>query len=113
MSRAGAEFYKPDGTLIGYGLFEGTCAVMQPGIFETQQAAWDAYMPESDWQKTRECKAAHHPAEPCLLWNDYGGGSWWPGTFCPACRVVLGPYNCDDTYGIEVDGHPFRKTARE
>lgn len=125
MSRATAEFFKPDGERVGYGLYDGTNDVMLPWIVATQERAWAVRYPEqpdhlkhgpskSDaawWTMQEECR---HEGQPCIVYSDYGGGFYWPGFYCPACSVFLGPSNPYERGVYETvihHEHPFPKAA--
>lgn len=84
MSHSSATFVFDGVTL--YGEYNGTSDVMLPNMYETMDEV------EANWRKQqwRTCKCGAIPVE-CLAHTYYGGGFWWHGTACMACRIFIGP----------------------
>jgi hypothetical protein len=65
-------------------MYCGTTDVAWPALFDTLDAAWDAYrdtkLPgEVDWEWVFHPEPIG-PAEPVEVYSDYGNGFWWPAT---------------------------------
>ena len=86
MSSGLATFFRPDGTVIGYGVYFGTADVLLTLVADTPEGAGAA-----------EKSGAHpdctcgQPAEPIVILSEYGGQWWWHGEWCPRCRYIVGP----------------------
>lgn len=120
MSRATAEFFKPDGSRIGYGLYDGTVDSMFPWIVDTIEQAWAVYYPndavpppkqtmEEWWEICRRC--SHEPQE-CIAVSHYGSVFYWPGLYCQTCSIFLGPMSPYSEGVFQKHGHPF-PTAKD
>lgn len=91
MSSGLATFFRPDGTVAGYGIYFGTADMLLSILADTPDGAWEA-------RKTgRECPqcTCGQPPEPIVILSGYGGEWWWQGEWCPRCRSVLGPHAPD------------------
>lgn len=89
MSSGLATFFRPDGTVVGYGIYYGTADLLL-GIFAaTVSEAWAAEHGEFP-----VC-ACGQPPEPVVIFSEYGGEWWWQGEWCPRCRCILGPHDPD------------------
>lgn len=85
MSHAHATFIFSDrGPL--FGEYNGTSDVMLPLMFSSREQVDD------NWRK-QEWKNCICKGEPisCIAHTDYGGGFWWYGKACLACKIFIGP----------------------
>ena len=89
MSSGPATFFRPDGTVAGYGVYYGTADILRGVFADTPEAAWAA-----DPGTYPECTCGQ-PPEPVVILSEYGGAWWWEGEWCPRCRCVLGPHAPD------------------
>jgi hypothetical protein len=90
MSSGLATFFRPDGTVVGYGVYFGTADVLHSFVADAPGEAWSAKSRESD------CTCGE-PAEPIVILSEYGGQWWWQGEWCPRCRCITGscaPFTC-------------------
>lgn len=95
MSRASAYVVKLDGEFIGHCVYSGTSDVLGPNIAESSEAAWEyddnrasRIDGRNAWDALSECD---HEPEQGYVYSDYGGGFYWPASFCRQCMVVIGP----------------------
>jgi hypothetical protein len=91
MSSGLATFFRPDGTVVGYGIYYGTADVLLRFVADTPEAAWEA-----KGGSHPDC-ACGQPAEPVVILSEYGTEWWWLGEGCPRCRCITGPcapYDC-------------------
>lgn len=118
-------FYTLSGEFLGYGLYNGTVDVQQPWVSHSREDAWSYTHDEEgnrrsweeqdlrmapEWDKVRACA---HKGQPCICYSQYGYGFSWSGTYCPECRVFLGPHNSDSIWEISERGHPFAERYPE
>jgi len=85
MSSGLATFFRPDGTVAGYGIYYGTADLLHSFVAATPEDAWAARIREHDG-----C-ACGQPPEPVVILSEYGGEWWWRGEWCPRCRCIIGP----------------------
>ena len=93
MSSAQATFFRPDGSVAGYGIYYGTADLLLSFVTDTPDGAWEA-KEKASWH--RDCTCGE-PPEPVVILSDYGGEWWWRGEWCPRCRCITGPcapYDC-------------------
>lgn len=104
MSRADGEVWV-DGEIVGYFLYDGTCDLAMTRMFDSADAAWQAWFDKERMMPDHEnCDEA----SPAKLYEDYGGGGWWPGTYCPVHRVVIGPLDPWDAGSVVGENWPIR-----
>ena len=84
MSSGLATFFRPDGTIAGYGIYYGTADILHSFVADTPGEVWSAKSRESD------CTCGQ-PPEPIVILSEYGGQWWWQGEWCPRCRCIIGP----------------------
>ena len=102
MSSGLATFFRPDGTVAGYGVYFGTADILHSFISDTPGEAWSAESREGD------CTCGQ-PPEPVVILSEYGSEWWWHGEWCPRCRCVIGPcapYVCQVCYENPYYGEP-------
>jgi len=96
MSRASAAFYFDDGKVL-YGIYEGTCDIMQQFMSESREEPWDWYYCRNAWKdrglSVPECP---HEGEHVVAFTDYGNGWYWHGKACAECKVFKGPRYLDE-----------------
>jgi hypothetical protein len=90
MSSGLATFFRPDGTIAGYGVYYGTADILLTLVADTPEGAWAAR--ETDQWPGCTCG---EPPEPVVILSEYGGEWWWHGEWCPRCRCILGPADPD------------------
>jgi len=93
MSSAQATFFRPDGSVAGYGIYYGTADMLLSFVADTPDGAWEAKA-KASWHPDCTCG---EPPEPVVILSDYGGEWWWRGEWCPRCRCITGPcapYDC-------------------
>lgn len=119
MSRASAAVRFPDGT-VKFGIYNGTCDVMQPGLFDNPKDPWDAFYAKGKFEgQPGACWPAEVVGEPedVVIYSDYGGGFYWPGR--ATRNRIIGPLDWDGWDGTDREGEPkwareaFKKAARE
>jgi hypothetical protein len=109
MSRASAYVVTPQGRHLGEMVYEGTSDILLPDVFDDVDDAWahSRLAGHDEWARHEACD---HGGEPAYAYSDYGGGFWWPVTYCPACRVVKGPLDWDQMWELgpewPKDGRP-------
>jgi hypothetical protein len=81
-----ATFYRPDGTVAGYGVYYGTADILLSFAADTPAGAWAAE--KSGVHPDCTCG---EPPEPVVILSEYGGEWWWNGEWCPRCRYIIGP----------------------
>lgn len=74
MSRGNLYVQLPDGE-IRYGIYNGTCGIAQPNLYDTPEEAWDAYRNGRSYSAYEE-----GAGEPVIAATDYGGGWAWEAT---------------------------------
>jgi hypothetical protein len=82
VSRATLLVQFPDGT-VRCGIYCGTSDVAYGFLVDTVREAWDRYVDHRDDVDHEVWQAAIYPEpegemEDVVVWNDYGGGAWWP-----------------------------------
>jgi hypothetical protein len=92
MSSGLATFFRPDGTVVGHGVYFGTADVLLTLVADTPEGAWAAEKSGAH----PDCTCGAQP-EPVVILSEYGGEWWWRGEWCPRCRCIIGPcapYDC-------------------
>ena len=87
MSSGLATFFRPDGTVVGYGVYFGTADILLGLAAGTPEGAWAAQKSGTHFPG---CTCGE-PAEPVVILSQYGSEWWWRGEWCPRCRCILGP----------------------
>lgn len=95
MSRASATFYFDDGD-VTFGIYEGTCDIMQTFMSYDRHEPWDWYYERGAWADSSDrygwAEKCAHEGEHCLAYSDYGYGYVWEGKACRECMVFRGPF---------------------
>ncbi|HTU03550.1 MAG TPA: hypothetical protein VMG58_17090 [Candidatus Sulfotelmatobacter sp.] len=87
MSSGLATFFRPDGTIAGYGIYYGTADILLGLVAGTPEGAWEARAKGDPYP---DCTCGQ-PPEPVVILSEYGGEWWWHGEWCPRCRCITGP----------------------
>ena len=87
MSSGLATFYRPDGAIVGYGVYFGTADILLPFAADTPGGAWEA---RESGAYPDDCTCGQ-PPDPIVILSEYGGEWWWLGEWCPRCRYIIGP----------------------
>lgn len=95
MSSGPATFFRPDGTVVGYGIYYGTADMLLQFVADTPDSAWEA---KKSGAYPDDCTCGQ-PPEPIVILSEYGSEWWWLGEWCPRCRCIIGPCS---PYGCQV-----------
>jgi hypothetical protein len=122
MSHANGEVWTPDGKLVGFFEYDGTCDFACSTIWRTPEELAD------NWRKdsiNRKCGCGPDGSTDVILYTDYANGSHWSAKACLKCMAVTDrfePYGVrfnpfpaygggnddqDDEAWTPADGHPF------
>lgn len=74
MSRANLYVRLPSGE-VRYGIYNGTCDIAQPNLYDTPDQAWEAWRSHTTWGEYDE-----GAGDPVVVATDYGGGWAWEAT---------------------------------
>src|SRR2546426_7655730 len=72
-----------------FGLYQGSSDSCSPLLYDSCQL-----FQRREHHGLLSC--ACRGSEPVDIWTSYGGGSWWKGRACRACRII--------THGLEPHG---------
>jgi hypothetical protein len=94
-----------DGKIAGHFEYYGSTDVCSSIFYDTEKEVSD------NWRSGRQavCTCGEPPVD-VLLWNDYGGGSYYPSQACFRCHAITGPRDINSVWdaGLDsVDGHPL------
>lgn len=111
MSDAFAQVFTPAGELLGYTVYQGSADLVHPKI--SAEFTWDAPWVSCD-----------DKGDPCIVWEDYGGGCWFESHYCPEHGCLTGelsqwgdPLSGAGGLGLDKirerrDNHPFPDKRR-
>jgi hypothetical protein len=101
MSRASAAVRFADGT-VKFALYNGTADIVVPGLFDTEDEAWDSYGKRGETSGPASFPPAMGQPEDAEFFTQYGGGFRFPVKATRNC--VIGPLFFDDFADAITDG---------
>lgn len=102
MSHANGLVKFKDGTILHYE-YDGTMDICEPRLYISYERM------RENWRKSiknDENLICNHELEDVEIYTDYADGSFWPGTACRRCMMLItgkDPHNLKDKEGNYID----------